>query len=75
MCVCVRGGGGGGGERGGTEGRGGDRNYMIMIEDENSVWLCKTEDFLQLRKKKMSKISKKKKKKKEKKYKQNRKSS
>ena len=51
MCV----GGGGGGEKGdgrGGEGRGGDTNYMIMIEDENSVCLCKTEDFLQLRKKK-----------------------
>ena len=47
------GGGGGGGRRGtGGEGRGGDTNYMIMIEDENSVCLCKTEDFLQLRKKK-----------------------
>ena len=42
MCVW-RGGRGGG--------RGGDINYMIMIEDQNSVWLCKMEDFLQLRKK------------------------
>ena len=57
--VCV-------GGRGQGDGRGGDTNYMIMIEDENSVWLCKTEDFLQLRKKKMSNMSKKKKKKKSK---------
>ena len=48
----------GGGE---GDGRGGDTNYMIMIEDQNSVWLCKTEDFLQLRKKKCQKCLKKKK--------------
>ena len=36
--------------RGEGDGRGGDINYMIMIEDQNSVRLCKTEDFLQLRK-------------------------
>ena len=65
--MCVWGGGG-------REGRGGDTNYMIMIEDQNSVWLCKTEDFLQLRKKKCQKCLNKKKKTK-KKYKQKRKSS
>ena len=43
--VCVGGGGGGVNE----DGRGGDTSYMIMIKDQNSVWLCKTEDFLQLR--------------------------
>ena len=67
--VCVCGGGGGGGGKG--DGRGGDTNYMIRFEDENSVWLCKTEDFLQLRKKKKKcqKCQKKKKKKKKKKEK------
>ena len=63
--VCVCGGRVGGG---GREGRG-----YKLYEDQNSVWLCKTEDFLQLRKKKnkMSKMSKKKQNKKTKKNKKN----